>query len=275
MTASDSTQDPCFNPFGNLCEGISLPEKFTFPFDYTPHSLSLLASEMLRVHLGTQSAWQHNFGLGTGDGTVIGKMFGVLVVITDDGDLGYLAAFSGKLAGGNFHAGFVPPLFDGMENGGFLNAGMESLAQLSTEISDLQAAGEEDNREDIDILKRRRKNHSVALQNQIFDQYHFLNQDGEEKSLRDIFEGALYKNPPAGAGECAAPKLLQYAFQHKMKPVAMAEFWWGASPKSAHWKHGEFYPSCQEKCAPILAHMLTGIEMDNKPVCHTGEISVR
>ena len=119
--------------------------------------------------------------------------------------------------------------------------------------------------EQIQVLKTLRKSHSVSLQNEIFDQYHFLNQAGEEKSLREIFENAFYKNPPAGAGECAAPKLLQYAFQHQMQPIAMAEFWWGLSPKSDFWKHGHFYPACHEKCAPILAHMLSGIEMDEKP----------
>jgi tRNA pseudouridine32 synthase/23S rRNA pseudouridine746 synthase len=84
--------------------------------------------------------------------------------------------------------------------------------------------------------------------------------------LREIFENALYKNPPAGAGECAAPKLLQYAFQHNMKPIAMAEFWWGLSPKSDFWKHGQYYPACQEKCRPILDHMLAGIETDEEPL---------
>ena len=82
---------------------------------------------------------------------------------------------------------------------------------------------------------------------------------GEEKSLVDLFAIAGYKNPPAGAGECAGPKLLQYAFQHQLKPLAIAEFWWGLSPKSEQWKHKQFYACCKEKCEPILAHMLEGI----------------
>ena len=263
MTAPGVT---VFHPFDKLSAGISLPEKFTFPFDYVPHPLSLLASKMLQTHLNTQTEWQHNFGLGTDEGVVIGKMFGVLVVQTNDGEMGYLAAFSGKLAGGNHHEGFVPPLFDGIENGGFLNAGMEEITRMNLEISEWEKGDAEERYEKMMELKERRKSHSFSLQNQIFDQYHFLNQNGEERSLRDIFSDASYKNPPAGAGECAAPKLLQYAFQHKMKPIAMAEFWWGASPKSTHWKHGEFYPSCHEKCRPILSHMLAGIVMDEKPV---------
>jgi tRNA pseudouridine32 synthase/23S rRNA pseudouridine746 synthase len=253
-----------FNSFNNAADGISFPEKFTFPFNYTPHPLSLLASSMLQEHLLNQKEWEHNFGLGQKTGAVIGKMFGVLVVRTEEGEMGYLAAFSGKLAGGNSHEGFVPPIFDGVAEDSFLNAGMEKITEMNHLIRSLEEAGV-GNEGRIEELKSRRKHHSISLQNEIFDQYHFLNIKGEERSLREIFSKALYKNPPAGAGECAAPKLLQYAYQNKMMPIAMAEFWWGASPKSTHWKHGQFYPSCQEKCAPILAHMLEGIEIDENP----------
>ena len=73
-------------------------------------------------------------------------------------------------------------------------------------------------------------------------------------------------NPPAGAGECAAPKLLNYAFEHQLKPIAMAEFWWGQSPKSEIRKHKQFYPACKSKCEPILlSHMLMGLEMESNP----------
>ncbi|RZK01842.1 MAG: pseudouridylate synthase, partial [Flavobacterium sp.] len=75
--------------------------------------------------------------------------------------------------------------------------------------------------------------------------------------LNEIFNNAGYKNPPAGAAECAGIKLLQYAFLHHMKPLALGEFWWGKSPKSNTWKHGMFYPCCKEKCEPILKHMLS------------------
>jgi len=106
----------------------------------------------------------------------------------------------------------------------------------------------------IDTLKAQRKNKSASLQKQLFEEYQFLNQAGEVKSLLDIFQD---KVPIGGAGECAAPKLLQYAFQHQMKPIAMAEFWWGQSPKSAIRKHKQFYPACLGKCRPILRHMLS------------------
>jgi tRNA pseudouridine32 synthase/23S rRNA pseudouridine746 synthase len=260
---SASRSDEFFTPLE--APDYSLPDKFTFPFDYQPHPLSLKAVEMLQSHLSHQQEWQHNFGLSDVAGNVIGKMFGVLVVQTEQDEIGFLSAFSGKIAGGNHHAKFVPPIFDGVANGGFLNAGMTALSSMNDEIRMLEQSEVEGQQTQIKHLKALRKAHSVSLQNEIFDQYHFLNMAGEEKSLRAIFSGASYKNPPAGAGECAAPKLLQYAFRQKMKPLAMAEFWWGQSPKSDFWKHGQFYPACQEKCAPILAHMLAGIEIEEKP----------
>ncbi len=266
MIQSPSSVDTIFSPFEESLAAYSFPDKFTFPFDYEPHPLSLLAVEKLQSHLENQDEWEHNFGLKVDqEGAVIGKMFGVLVVRTEDDEIGYLSAFSGKLAGGNHHSKFVPPIFDGMADGGFLNTGMEELSRINLQIKELENK-ETDIRKEVDRLKKIRKAHSVSLQQQIFDQYNFLNQDGEEKSLCEIFESASYKNPPAGAGECAAPKLLQYAFQQNMRPIAMAEFWWGLSPKSDFWKHGHFYPACREKCEPILGHMLAGIEMDEQRI---------
>lgn len=115
-------------------------------------------------------------------------------------------------------------------------------------------------------LKQNRKELSNKLQQQIFDQYQFLNSSQEWKSLREIFEEELQLPIPAGAGECAAPKLLHYAFLNHLKPVAMAEFWWGQSPKSEIRKHGAFYAACRSKCLPILGHMLAGMGMDDNPL---------
>ncbi|MEJ2880888.1 hypothetical protein [Pedobacter sp. GR22-6] len=222
-----------------------------------PHPLCLLAAEELQLHLKDQQSWNHNFGLTAGsEGAIIGKMFGILVVKTNEGELGYLSAFSGKLAGSNHHPRFVPPVFDTLKTGDFLNLGMLELSQMSKNIAVLQL-NEENCRHEIAVLKAKRKARSNTLQQQIFEQYHFLNSKGESKSLNELFEKAGYRQPPAGAGECAGPKLLQYAFQKKMKALAMAEFWWGQSPKSTGWKHGEFYAPCREKCVPILAHMLS------------------
>jgi tRNA pseudouridine32 synthase / 23S rRNA pseudouridine746 synthase len=247
-----------FTSFTSPTDHLTIPEHFVLTRDGTPHLLCRLAAEELQLHLRTQKAWIHNFGLTEHDGSVIiGKMFGVLVVQTSDHQLGYLAAFSGKLAGGNNHAKFVPPVFDSLTENSFLNLGMEKLTLMNKEIKDLTSSKSEVTDDQINSLKAARKNHSVSLQRKLFNQYYFLNKAGVEKSMYDIFRSALRKNPPSGAGECAAPKLLQYAFKHQMKPLALAEFWWGQSPKSEAWKHGHYYPTCSEKCGPILAHMLS------------------
>ncbi|WP_238395841.1 pseudouridylate synthase [Pontibacter pudoricolor] len=261
-----ASRNPHFTPFDDPIATDTLPEKFTYPFNYTPHPVSLLAAEKLQFHLKNQKDWQHNFGLTEGqEGTVIGKMFGVLVVRTENKEVGYLSAFSGKLAGGFHHARFVPPVFDSLTKGSFLNMGMQELTRINQKIKILEDQQTTESRTEITRLQELRKTNSVALQAQLFDQFQFLNQAGEEKSLRDIFQKATHNNPPAGAGECAAPKLLHYAFLHGMTPIALAEFWWGLSPKSDSWKHGHFYPACREKCAPILAHMLHGIVMEDQP----------
>lgn len=253
-------KDVFFIPFKKEINTTSLPDHFTFLFKNKPHPLCVLAVDDLQLYLKNQEEWSHNFGLEEKSGTIIGKMFGVLIVKTSQNEVGYLAAFSGKLAGTNLHTKFVPPIFDGLTDNSFLNTGMAILSQMSQEIKNLEALKLAEHEEEITIRKTTRRNHSVSLQKEIFEHYHFLNQAGEEKSLNEIFKQAAYKNPPSGAGECAAPKLLQYAFQHNMQPLAIAEFWWGLSPKSALWQHGHYYPCCREKCGPILAHMLAGID---------------
>ncbi|WP_291067113.1 MULTISPECIES: RluA family pseudouridine synthase [unclassified Empedobacter] len=115
---------------------------------------------------------------------------------------------------------------------------------------------------EINSLKEERKIKSNLLQNQLFNQYQFLNKFKQEKGLLEIFSTTVFQQPPAAAGECAAPKLLQYAFQNDLEPICMAEFWWGDSPKSEVRKHGQFYPACTGKCEPILGHMLQGIELN-------------
>jgi len=126
--------------------------------------------------------------------------------------------------------------------------------QAATELVDIFT-------QQINQLKEERKQKSSTLQQQLFAEYVFLNQYQELKSLEEIFKG----NPPAGAGECAAPKLLHFAFKHELKPIAMAEFWWGQSPKGEMRKHQQFYPACTGKCEPILKHMLQGIPMEENP----------
>ncbi|WP_068545824.1 RluA family pseudouridine synthase [Thalassotalea crassostreae] len=118
----------------------------------------------------------------------------------------------------------------------------------------------------IEQLKKQRKKMSARAQKKLFQQYRFLNINGEQQDLTEIFSDTAHQVPPSGAGECAAPKMLQYAFNHNLKPIAMAEFWWGASPKSEIKKHKNYYPSCTGKCQPILGHMLAGMEVDENPL---------
>lgn len=117
---------------------------------------------------------------------------------------------------------------------------------------------------EIQGLKETRKKKSATLQKKIFQQYTFLNAHQIEKSLFDIFQ----QIPPAGAGECAAPKLLQYAYSHDLQPIALAEFWWGTAPSLEVRRHQHFYPACKSKCKPILSHMLTGLKVAPNPLLH-------
>ena len=336
-----------FQPFKTNISGISLPEKFTFPFYYEPHELSMIAATELQSYLETQSDFEHNFGLKENqEGLVIGKMFGVLVCQNQVGELGYLWAFSGKLAGVNHHSYFVPTIFDMLQENGFFrkeeevlnainrkieilensvelqskknqldvtkiealtdiqnqkdkikrlkverdekrisftNLSASEIEQLEIELSEeskkesillkkmtkywnfqIENAQKEVNLllDEINQLKDERRLKSGALQQKLFAEYSFLNQFGERKSIGEIFNN----NPPAGAGECAAPKLLHYAFEHHLKPIAMAEFWWGQSPKSEIRKHKQFYPACKSKCEPILlSHMLKDLDMEANP----------
>lgn len=118
----------------------------------------------------------------------------------------------------------------------------------------------------IKLLKKERKDKSNQLQDKLFEQYTFLNKDGKEKSLGEIFKETVFEKPPSGAGECATPKLLQYAFKNHLKPIVFAEFWYGPSPESEIRKHSNFYPACSGKCRPILKHMLKGIPVEENPV---------
>lgn len=138
---------------------------------------------------------------------------------------------------------------------------------LQTQLEQYKAA--------IEALKEERKERSAALQQQLFEQYSFLNKDGKSKSLQEIFSQTVFGKPPAAAGECATPKLLQFAFANGYKPLAMAEFWWGASPKSEIRKHKQFYPACTGKCKPILTHMLEGIPVDENPFLRVPEENSR
>jgi tRNA pseudouridine32 synthase/23S rRNA pseudouridine746 synthase len=340
-----------FRKFSSSVEHLPRPKKFTFPFYYTPHSLAINAANELQQELKS-TAIEHNFGFSKSEkSSPIGKMFGVLVVQNLVGELGYLAAFSGKLGNKNHHSGFVPPVFDILETGSFFLEGEKEVSAINLQISTiengpnylaLKEQAENDKallgkfvfesrlelkrsknqrklrrekyrekmseaeylkfidelrnesireqlfnkyelrrknkefllsnteflalEEQLDFLKLERSKKSATLQQEIFENYTFLNQAGNKKSLLEIFKNTIYLFPPAAAGECAAPKLLQYAFLNQLKPICMSEFWWGVSPNSEVRLHKQFYPACKSKCEPILKHMLDGIEMDTNPM---------
>ena len=320
---------------------IALPERFTYPFNYTPHPLCVLAAEEVKAYISTQKEWQEELAPG--------KMFGVLIVQPQEEEpspIGYHAAFSGNLAGKNLHPYFVPPVYDLLQPQGFFKIEEEQISAINARISELEvnphylhlkeklnAETEQANLEltqakeklkaakeerelrrnsspalseeeqailiresqyqkaefkrlergwkeriktlekeiatfetETDKLKTERKKRSAALQQKLFEQFRMLNARGEIKDLCTIFEQTVHKTPPAGAGECALPKLLQYAYLHQLKPLAMAEFWWGNSPKTEVRHHGYYYPSCKGKCEPILQHMLQGLKVDKNPL---------
>ena len=316
---------------------IPLPERFTYPFCYTPHPLCILAAKEVQSYLTRQTAWKDELRQG--------KMFGVLIVQTEHGETGYLAAFSGILAGKNLHPFFVPPVYDLLQPQGFFKIEEENISSINRNIRQLEndkayaalsaelartiqsaenilatakaqlkeakTAREQRRKEKelnaqeeaeliresqfqkaeykrlerswkarittlqtqtedwerrISALKSERKTRSAALQQKLFEQFGMLNYRGEVKNLCEIFGQTEHKTPPAGAGECAAPKLLQQAYLHGWKPIAMAEFWWGDSPKTEIRHHGHYYPACKGKCEPILQHMLQGLQVEENPM---------
>lgn len=255
--------------------------RFPSPFATTPHPLARAAAEELMSEVRTYMSEHPESELHTR-----GKMFGVLVCRNDNVDanvdvdvnanadhngLVVLRAFSAMLDGSYRHEGFVEPVYE-----------VHSEEVIGTDRED-----------------SRRK------QQWIFSQYRMLNARGEEKDLMEIFRDVPpiltieeYFNrkftqkmesinnarreetpmckfsdkeegytilPPAGAGECCAPKLLQAAYRRGLKPVCMAEFWMGASPKDELRIEGQYYPACTGKCKPILAHTLIGLDVEEAP----------
>ena len=328
--------DTKLHRFQHATASIPMPDKFTYPFHYVPHPLCILAAQEVQTYLRRQTRWQEELQQG--------KMFGVLVVRTPDGTIGYLAAFSGNLAHSNVHDYFVPPVYDLLRPDGFFKQEEEQISAINRRIETLtcsaaymqalkayqedktkahhallkakeelqsaKARRDEQRRMDlteaqrealvresqfqkseykrlekrwkcelserestlknfeseISRLKQERKTRSATLQRKLFHQFRMRNALGDEKDLCELFAPTPQQVPPAGAGECAAPKLLQYAYLHQLHPLAMAEFWWGNSPITEIRKQGNFYPACKGKCAPILAFMLQGLEVEENPL---------
>ena len=229
-----------------LHTNIAKPVRFTWPFCYEPHPLCLLACDEVKAEIEKIAPSE-------------GKMFGVLVAEDADGKLGFLAAYSGLLCGRNDWEYYVPPVFDAQQPDGYFK-------QKEREISVLNQHPSADNQH----LNRQM---SQNLQLWLFRQYRMLNANGDTRDLVEIWRDyhqnpkiqKRFPLPPGGTGDCCAPKLLQYAYQHQLKPVCMAEFWWGPSPASEIRHHGEFYPACRGKCKPVLTWMLQGLDVDPDP----------
>lgn len=189
-----------------------------------------------------------------------GKMMGVLMVRDEEGRESFLYGFSGLAGGRSRVEGFVPPIFDLTDPEGYFKREEAGISELNRQI--IAIDGDIPERA---ALKAERKARSTALQEWLFKQYVVLNALGEKKSILDIFaERGLV--PPGGTGDCAAPKLLQYAYSHGLKPLAMGEFWYGASPEREVRRQGCFYPSCTGKCGPLLAFMLQGLDVEPNPL---------
>ena len=327
---------------------VEAPGRFNNPFYYSPHPLCVMAAQEVRAMLSSDSAVAADAAKG--------KMFGVLVVRDGDGVLGYLAAFSGLLAGRNNVPGFVPPVFDLQSPTGYFKQEEGEISALNrrikeTECSDeyvtavaavtdtkcameqqlatmrdemrlgkqrrneLRATGALTPDEEaalvresqfqkaelkrvtarwqqriaecgatvapfkasVAAMKEERKQRSAALQRWLFEQFKVLNANGCERSLLDIFAAHSGIIPPGGAGECAAPKLLQYAYLNSLTPIAVAEFWVGASPQGEVRRDGCFYGACKSKCEPILGFMLQGLDVEENALekgCDISNINI-
>ena len=235
------------------------PARFTYPFCYEPHPLCRLAAAEVQQELQRMTLTE-------------GKMFGVLVVESPPSrhpspttlhpspftlhPYSFLAAYSGLLEGRNDWPYFVPPVFDAQQPDGHF----KQEERLISAMRD-------------DRQREERRQRSQQLQLWLFDQYRFLNAHGERRRLVDVWQDyhcserirKKYPLPPGGTGDCCAPKLLQYAYSQGLKPLCMAEFWWGPSPKTEVRQHGQFYPACRGKCKPVLTWMLQGLDVDPNP----------
>ena len=333
-----------FHLFEGDLSAVDLPQRFTCPFCYEPHPLALVAVEQVQRYVASRADWADEMDAG--------KMLGVLVAQDGQGRLGYLAAFSGNLAGSVNHDFFVPPVYDLLDPQGEFKQGEAQITAINHEVERLEHSPEllallqrevamrqkiSDEIEDFKALmarhkqerdqrrvaanltaseqeellnqsrfekaelkrirkrldgelqeildekdtfyrhitdmKAHRKAMSEALQERIFRLFIVNNARGETRDLVDVFK-PLGTLPPAGAGECCAPRLLNYAFNHELKPLCMAEFWWGASPVGEVRHHGHFYPACRSKCKPILEFMLQGLEVEDNPLGQRVETSV-
>lgn len=182
-------------------------------------------------------------------GVARGQMFGILECIDSCGQVVILKAFSCQYNGLWNVNGWCPPLLEHNKVAPDID---KELQMLRHKIDSLSL----DSVERLE-LKRKRKKMSQEHMKRIHSLYYLTNFRGERMPLVDIF--CRGNGIPTGTGDCCAPKLLNYAAKHNLKPIGLAEFYWGKENKSGTRKHGEFYPCCESKCQPILGYMLCGL----------------
>ncbi|MGM9783763.1 MAG: RluA family pseudouridine synthase [Candidatus Cryptobacteroides sp.] len=257
-----------------------IPQKFTYPFRYVPHPLVVEAAQKLIGTIDSDPLLKYVFAEG--------KMLGILVCEDPaSGALTTLNAFSGLVGGRSVLPGFVPPIFDtttvpalrniegpvppetaslrfGPIDRGSAPVTSPAAPGLPIPLRSIPASAVALRSECSEGPSTSRE--SKELQEWLFRQYRVMNGMGEEMDVKEIFASRGLM-PPGGTGECAAPKLLNYAFRNGLKPLCMGEFWYGASPSSGEVRqHGRFYPSCTGKCGPLLSWMLRGVEVEDNPL---------
>ena len=316
---------------------FDLPEHFTDPFRYFPHESVRVAASLTIRHIDSDPMLSEAFSEG--------KMLGVLVCTSrssdkQNGDLYYIAGFSGNVGGKSCIDGFVPPIYDLTAKDGYFKIKEAEITDINKEIEELTNSEElislrrqlseteeiykqevestkkkmeisrtarnekrnsTDNPDELNALirksqhekaelkrlksyweekiqsikektegqeayirslKTQRAQMSERLQDWIFSQYRVHNYLGENTTIAELFS-SLNLTPPGGTGECAAPKLLQYAYLNDLKPLAMGEFWYGHPSDTAVRVQGHFYPSCTSKCGPLLSYMLKGLAISS------------
>ncbi len=304
---------------------------FTNPFAYIPTAECVTAAAAVRAYVSSaHPEWADELSLG--------KMFGVLVCKSPDGETGFLAAFSGTVAGRLTHEWFVPPVLDFERPDGVFKTEEGAISEINRQInllasapdfteakgklSELRALADAEIRKakddyalhrqerrelrsqhpdkadeldrqsqfekaeikrlskrweeriaelqsvvyakdgQIKNLKEERVRRSNVLQRWLFSRMRLHCADGCVVSVHDIFSRFTHTVPPSGSGDCCAPRLLNFAFANGFRPISMAEFWVGQSPRGEIRVDGQFYPACQPKCAPLLRRMLMGSDFE-------------
>jgi len=230
---------------------LYIPSKLNNPFNSCVTEIADIAAKEFQEFITLESKkWNYDFNVQRG------KMFGVLVVKKQDNTYGYIGTVSGKLPKKAICEKFTPSVFDDSVGDFFINKGMMELSEISSQIKKANSQFE------VIFLKEKRKQKSVALQKKLFENYYFLNLSGKQENILEIFKNSTHTSPPTATGECAAPKLLQYAIKYQLKPISLTEFWWGSSAENKENK--SYYPACKNRCRPILEYILEDTELFTK-----------